>query len=167
MNTNRQRRVRDAAIAAEHKNHGDNVRRVLEQARRNVRGGAPGGVRYSEPVETPALVYKTHEPSARADDRRSRQMRSEPTITASHSAAEGDDRWAGWERWLRAHLDNERVYTEAAIADAVRQLVDGTICGIDALDEKVLNVNRDLREEIRDLKHEVARLTSLLAEMRT
>jgi hypothetical protein len=32
VDASRQRRVRDAAIAAEHKNYGDNVRRVMEQA---------------------------------------------------------------------------------------------------------------------------------------
>jgi predicted RNase H-like nuclease (RuvC/YqgF family) len=63
-------------------------------------------------------------------------------------------------------LDNERGYTEAAITDAIRQMVDNTIAGLEALDEKIRKSNRDLREEIRDLKREVACLTSLLAELR-
>jgi hypothetical protein len=37
----------------------------------------------------------------------------------------------------------------------------------DAVDDKVVDVSRDLREQIRDLKVEVARLTSLLTELRT
>jgi hypothetical protein len=55
----------------------------------------------------------------------------------------------------------------AAITDAVRDVVDGTVSLGDALDDKVVEINRDLREEFRDLKREVVCLTSLLAELRS
>jgi hypothetical protein len=167
MDTNRHRRIRAAAIEAEHKNHDRDVQRVLEAARRHVR--ASGGVRYTDPVETPrsSLVFKTHDPN----EQRSQQVHCEPAVAAaSHLAAEGDDRWAGWERWLRSHLDSEREVTEAAIrvaiTNAVRDVVDGTLAAFDALDENVLKINRELRGEIHDLKIEVARLTSVLTVMR-
>jgi hypothetical protein len=114
-------------------------------------------------VETPrpALIFKTHDPSAQPNDRRSRQMYSEPPA-ASHSAAAGDDRWAGWERWLRAHLDGERVLTDASIGAIVRDITDGTLAVADALEDKVLN----LRTEVRELKAEVARLTTIVSDLR-
>jgi hypothetical protein len=45
-------------------------------------------------------------------------------------------------------------------------MVDNTIAGFEALDEKIRKSNRDLREEIRDLRHEVPG-APLLAELRT
>jgi hypothetical protein len=164
MNANRHRRLREAAIKDEREHRADHVRRVLEEARRNVRG-APGGVCYTEPVETPqpSLVYKIHEPAP------DEPVHSEPAAAASHSPGQAGQ-WDGWEKWLRSHLDNEREVTEAmikaAITDAARGLVDGTISGFDALDDKVLEINRALREEIRELKHEVVRLTSVADELR-
>lgn len=46
-------------------------------------------------------------------------------------------------------------------------MVDNTIAGLEAIDEKIRKSNGDLREELRDLRHEVARLTSLLTELRS
>jgi hypothetical protein len=157
--------VRDAAIETERENRDDRVRCVLEQGWRNVRGSAPSGIRYSEPVETPSpsLIYKTHDLSSRPEDRHSQQqqMHSEPTGTASHSEAQADQ-WAGWERWMRAHLDNERVQTEASLGAVVRDLTDGTLAVADALEDKVL----DLQAEVRELKAEVARLTTIVSDLR-
>jgi hypothetical protein len=51
----------------------------------------------------------------------------------------------GWEQWLRSHLDSEREITDDAITEMTRELVHGTLAGIDARDDKVVGVNRDLR----------------------
>jgi hypothetical protein len=88
-----------------------------------------------------------------------------PAAAAGHSGEE--DQWAGWEAWLRSHLDNEREHTEARILDAVRQVVDGTVKGLEGVGDEVAASNRELREQLRDLKLEVARLSSLAAELRT
>ena len=74
-----------------------------------------------------------------------------------------------WERWLRAHLDQalaaEREHTNRLIVDAVRQVVDGVIAGLENVGEGVAESNRELREQLRDLRLEVARLGSVAAEL--
>jgi hypothetical protein len=175
MDTSRQRRVRAAAIEAERENREDRVRRVLAEARRNVGrlASAPaGGLRYSEPVEMPSMIFKTHDPSP--GYRRSRRTRSEPAPAAAETlpSEEGIPEWqVPWERWLRAHLDQalaaEREHTNRLIVDAVRQVVDGVIAGLENVGEGVAESNRELREQLRDLRLEVARLGSVAAELQS
>jgi hypothetical protein len=121
------------------------------------------------------VLYKTHVPTddsrsedqslrrARRFERRERAPRQsyfEPVVTALPEIEVGP--WAGWERWMRAHLDNERVQTEASIGAVVRDITDGTLAIADALEDKVL----DLQAEVRELKAEVTRLTTIVSELR-
>jgi hypothetical protein len=169
MDANRQRRARDAAIEMKRETREVRKGRVLAEARRNVDrlASAPaGGLRYSQSVETDRLVCKTHD--------QSRRTRSEPAPAAAETlpSEEGIPEWqVPWERWLRAHLDQalaaEREHTNRLIVDAVRQVVDGVIAGLENVGEGVAESNRELREQLRDLRLEVARLGSVAAELQS
>jgi hypothetical protein len=60
-----------------------------------------------------AYDHGTHD--AEPEQRRSRRTRSKPMPAAAAGHSGEEDQWAGWEAWLRSHLDNEREHTEARI----------------------------------------------------
>jgi hypothetical protein len=176
MDANRLKRARDAAIAAQHKNREDYVRDSLAECRRTVAriasasGGmrsapADGSLRYSEPVETPpSTIYKAHDPDP--EHRRSRRRRSEPAPAAAASPAneDGVPEWqVPWERWMRAHLDNERARTDAAICDVVKATVEALEMLAESRDDSL----KKTRDELASLRLEVAKFASLVDELRT
>jgi hypothetical protein len=69
-----------------------------------------------------------------------------------------------------APLDAERseiiAEVQAALTDSTRGVVDGTLDLADSLDQKILESNRELREQIHELKIEVARLVAVADELR-
>ena len=63
MDSDRYRRVREAAMERERENRADRVQRILAEARRHIAnkdGAAPSGIKYSQPIETPSpsLIFK-------------------------------------------------------------------------------------------------------------
>jgi hypothetical protein len=168
MDTSRHRRARAAAIEMERESREVRVRRIMDEAQRNVSrlaSAAPaGGIRYSDPVETDRLVFKAHDPEP--EQRGLRRRRSEPAPSPPN--AEGIPDWQiPWEQWLRAHLENERERTDATIFNAVRQVIDATVEAVETLAEGRADSLKSTRDEIASLRLEVAKFASLVEEVRS
>jgi cell division septum initiation protein DivIVA len=155
---------------------------ILAEARRHVRehkATAAAEIRRTEQSNA-HLVFKTHVPrddeSGSDDQPVRRRRRRERALHRPHleppprPAIDENDPWAGWEKWLRARLDAERseiiAEVQAALTDSTRGVVDGTLDLADSLDQKILESNRELREQIHELKIEVARLVAVADELR-
>jgi hypothetical protein len=112
---------------------------------------------------TPSSVSRLAQFSLTKKYRRPRRTRSEPEPAAAASTgSEEADPWAEWERWIRAHLDREREVTDAAILDAVKEIVGVTSKFADAVDDALVRTC----EKIHGLEIQVAKMESANTELR-
>src|SRR5262245_9540339 len=74
------------------------------------------------------------------EPRRSRREEQPHHHSQTHAAAEPD--WSGWERWLRARLDEERKFMLEVVAQALGE----------ALGKARQNSRNELADEVRRLR---------------
>jgi hypothetical protein len=139
-----------------HENRAERARRILDEAYRLARGEpstpavldeARRHVRHKA-NRTPdnwGLVYKTHAASAPA-------IPEAPLVVKSMPA----DASAGWDAWLRSHLDNERRLMVEIVGQALGELIA----------KRRKEARAELQAEVNRLNREVEQLRDLIIELR-